>query len=193
MKVLKKILSCVLILAMAVGITACGSKTPTAEVDSVLKELSIGKRDEVKVMVTDAVNKSIFGATEVPEGITGGLTEETEKILEEIVGKMEYEINSEKVDDEIANVSVTVKGGNISKAFMGYLGDMLTLSYTSDVLTTTPPEEYYLLVNEIFLEKLKAIEYDERTLDLTLSKEGNGWSIENDGAFFELLLGSSAK
>lgn len=192
MKNMKKIISSILILVMGVMLTACGSSSPTSEVKKVLGDLSAGKRDEINVMVTDALNKSIFGGTEQLKDMPGGMTKETQETINIIAGKMEYKVNSETVNEDKATVNITLKGGNISKAFMSYLGDLLTLAYTSDVLATTPKEEYFLLANSIFNEKLQGIEYDERTIDINLTKHEDKWVIENDAAFYELLLGSSA-
>lgn len=194
MKVLKKIVSGLAVIVMSIGLTACGTSTPTSEVNNVLSGVSEGKRDEVNDMVTKAINKSIFGEAEEGSGeIQGGMTKETQEILDEIMSKMKYEVNSEKIEDAKATVNVTVNGGNISKAFNNYLADLLTLAYTSDILNTTPREEYFLLVNSIFYEKLKVVEYDERTIDINLKKDGQKWKIESDEAFYELLLGSSGK
>lgn len=192
MKMLKRFLIIMLTIVMVVGITACGKSTPTSEVEKVLEGLAAGKRDEINILVTDAINKSIFGGSEeLSEEVQGGMTEETQDLLNGIVGKMEYKINSEKIDGEKATVNVTLKGGNISKAFKGYLGDLLTLAYTSDVLATTPKEEYFLLVNSLFYEKLKVIEYEDRSMDVNLTKAGYKWKVENDAAFFDLLLGNT--
>jgi len=190
MKILKRYLSIILILVIGVGVTACGNSTPTSEVEKVLEGLRAGKREEVNVLVTDAINKSILGnSEELSKEVPSGMTEETQDLLNKVLGKMSYKINSENIENEKATVNVTLKGGNISKAFKGYLGDMLTLAYTSDVLSTTPKDEYFLLVNSIFYEKLKAIEYEDRSGDINLTKNGEKWVVENDPAFFELLLG----
>lgn len=190
MKILKRYLSIILILVIGVGVTACGNSTPTSEVEEVLEGLRAGKREEVKVLVTDAINKSILGnSEELSKEVPSGMTEETQDLLNKVLGKMSYKINSENIENEKATVNVTLKGGNISKAFKGYLGDLLTLAYTSDVLSTTPKDEYFLLVNSIFYEKLKAIEYEDRSGDINLTKNGEKWVVENDVAFFELLLG----
>ncbi len=190
MKILKRYLSIILILVIGVGVTACGSSTPISEVEKVLEGLRAGKREEVNVLVTDAINKSILGnSEELSKEVPSGMTEETQDLLNKVVGKMSYKINSENIENEKATVNVTLKGGNISKAFKGYLGDLLTLAYTSDVLSTTPKYEYFLLVNSIFYEKLKAIEYEDRSGDINLTKNGEKWVVENDAAFFELLLG----
>lgn len=194
MKLIKKISKVLVIIAISIGFTACGSNTPTSEVENVLKGLAEGKRNEVNDMVTKAINKSIFGGEEeLSKEVQGGMTEDTQQYLNEIMKKMKFKINSEKIDGEKASVNVTVNGGNISKAFNGYLGDLLTLAYTSDVLSTTPPEEYFLLVNSILYEKLKVIEFDERTLDINLLKKGQQWEIEKDAAFYELLLGTTGQ
>lgn len=190
MKILKRYLSIILILVIGVGVTACGNSTPTSEVEKVLEGLRAGKREEVNVLVTDAINKSILGnSEELSKEVPSGMTEETQDLLNKVLGKMSYKINSENIENEKATVNVTLKGGNISKAFKGYLGDMLTLAYTSDVLSTTPKDEYFLLVNSIFYEKLKAIEYEDRSGDINLTKNGEKWVVENDATFFELLLG----
>ena len=190
MKIRKRYLSIILILVIGVGVTACGNSTPTSEVEEVLEGLRAGKREEVKVLVTDAINKSILGnSEELSKEVPSGMTEETQDLLNKVLGKMSYKINSENIENEKATVNVTLKGGNISKAFKGYLGDLLTLAYTSDVLSTTPKDEYFLLVNSIFYEKLKAIEYEDRSGDINLTKNGEKWVVENDVAFFELLLG----
>lgn len=190
MKILKRYLSIILILVIGVGVTACGNGTPTSEVEEVLEGLRAGKREEVNVLVTDAINKSILGnSEELSKEVPSGMTEETQDLLNKVLGKMSYKINSENIENEKATVNVTLKGGNISKAFKGYLGDLLTLAYTSDVLSTTPKDEYFLLVNSIFYEKLKAIEYEDRSGDINLTKNGEKWVVENDAAFFELLLG----
>lgn len=190
MKILKRYLSIILILVIGVGVTACGNSTPTSEVEEVLEGLRAGKREEVNVLVTDAINKSILGnSEELSKEVPSGMTEETQDLLNKVLGKMSYKINSENIENEKATVNVTLKGGNISKAFKGYLGDLLTLAYTSDVLSTTPKDEYFLLVNSIFYEKLKAIEYEDRSGDINLTKNGEKWVVENDAAFFELLLG----
>lgn len=190
MKILKRYLSIILILVIGVGVTACGNGTPTSEVEKVLEGLRAGKREEVKVLVTDAINKSILGnSEELSKEVPSGMTEETQDLLNKVLGKMSYKINSENIENEKATVNVTLKGGNISKAFKGYLGDLLTLAYTSDVLSTIPKDEYFLLGNSIFYEKLKAIEYEDRSGDINLTKNGEKWGVENDAAFFELLLG----
>lgn len=190
MKILKRYLSIILILVIGVGVTACGNSTPTSEVEKVLEGLRAGKREEVNVLVTDSINKSILGnSEELSKEVPSGMTEETQDLLNKVLGKMSYKINSENIENEKATVNVTLKGGNISKAFKGYLGDLLTLAYTSDVLSTTPKDEYFLLVNSIFYEKLKAIEYEDRSGDINLTKNGEKWVVENDAAFFELLLG----
>lgn len=190
MKILKRYLSIILILVIGVGVTACGNSTPTSEVEEVLEGLRAGKREEVNVLVTDAINKSILGnSEELSKEVPSGMTEETQDLLNKVLGKMSYKINSENIENEKATINVTLKGGNISKAFKGYLGDLLTLAYTSDVLSTTPKDEYFLLVNSIFYEKLKAIEYEDRSGDINLTKNGEKWVVENDAAFFELLLG----
>lgn len=190
MKILKRYLSIILILVIGVGVTACGNSTPTSEVEEVLEGLRAGKREEVNVLVTDAINKSILGnSEELSKEVPSGMTEETQDLLNKVLGKMSYKINSENIENEKATVNVTLKGGNISKAFKGYLGDLLTLAYTSDVLSTTPKDEYFLLVNSIFYEKLKAIEYEDRSGDINLTKNGEKWVVENDATFFELLLG----
>ena len=36
---------------------------------------------------------------------------------------------------------------------------------------------------------MKAIEYEDRSGDINLTKNGEKWVVENDAAFFELLLG----
>lgn len=190
MKILKRYLSIILILVIGVGVTACGNGTPTSEVEKVLEGLRAGKREEVKVLVTDAINKSILGnSEELSKEVPSGMTEETQDLLNKVLGKMSYKINSENIENEKATINVTLKGGNISKAFKGYLGDLLTLAYTSDVLSTIPKDEYFLLGNSIFYEKLKAIEYEDRSGDINLTKNGEKWVVENDAAFFELLLG----
>lgn len=190
MKILKRYLSIILILVIGVGVTACGNGTPTSEVEKVLEGLRAGKREEVKVLVTDAINKSILGnSEELSKEVPSGMTEETQDLLNKVLGKMSYKINSENIENEKATINVTLKGGNISKAFKGYLGDLLTLAYTSDVLSTIPKDEYFLLGNSIFYEKLKAIEYEDRSGDINLTKNGEKWGVENDAAFFELLLG----
>lgn len=190
MKILKRYLSIILILVIGVGVTACGNSTPTSEVEEGLEGLRAGKREEVKVLVTDAINKSILGnSEELSKEVPSGMTEETQDLLNKVLGKMSYKINSENIENEKATINVTLKGGNISKAFKGYLGDLLTLAYTSDVLSTIPKDEYFLLGNSIFYEKLKAIEYEDRSGDINLTKNGEKWVVENDAAFFELLLG----
>lgn len=192
MKILKKIFSILVVVTMGAGIAACGSSTPTSEVKKVLDGLIAGEREEINILVTDAINKSIFGGSEeLSKEVQGGMTEETQDLLNDIVGKMEYKINSENIKGENATVNVSLKGGNISKAFKGYLGDLLTLAYTSDVLATTPKEEYFLLVNSLFYEKLKVIEYEDRSMDVNLTRDGNKWRVERDAAFFDLLLGNT--
>lgn len=192
MKILKKIFSILVVVTMGAGIAACGSSTPTSEVKKVLDGLIAGEREEINILVTDAINKSIFGGSEeLSKEVQGGMTEETQDLLNDIVGKMEYKINSENIKGENATVNVSLKGGNISKAFKGYLGDLLTLAYTSDVLATTPKEEYFLLVNSLFYEKLKVIEYEDRSMDVNLTRDGNKWRVESDAAFFDLLLGNT--
>lgn len=193
MKKLKKIISVMVVMVMVAVLSACGGSSPTSEVEKYLGDLVKGKKDEINNMVTDSINKSIFGTTEKPsEEIQGGMTEDTQELINDIVKKMEYSVNKEEIEGEKARVNVTVKGGNISKVFMGYLGDLLTLAYTSDVLSTTPQEEYFLLANSIFYEKLQGIEYEERTLDINLVKNENKWEIEDDAALYELLLGNSS-
>lgn len=192
MRRISKVISGLISIVMVLALAGCGSTTPTSEVKKYFKTVVAGEAEEINNMVDDAINKSVYGDVTPPSEEDGdGMTDETIKILDEIVSKMEYKVNSEEVDGDTAKVNVTVNGGNISMAFMGYLGDLMTLSYTSDVLTTTPKAEYNLLVNSLIWEKFNAIEYDERTLDINLIKESNKWQIENDAALYELLLGSS--
>lgn len=191
---IRKYISILMIVIMTFILGGCGVTTPRSVVEEYFESLVAGKEDEINNMVTDALNKSIFGDTSTTsEEVQGGMTEETKEILNEIVSKMKYKVNSEKVESNSAKVNVTVTGGNISKAFMGYLGDLMTLAYTSTVLNSTPKEEYNILVNSILWEKFNTIEYDERTFDINLKKDGDKWNIETDATFYELLLGSSAK
>lgn len=189
MKKLNKILPIMLLVFIPFTLISCGSESASDVVKTYLEEVKKGENGEVDKLFADMVEETEEASNDTADA------EESQAVndaMSNVMKKLDYKINSESVEGDIAKVNVTITGANLSQALVSYMqeamGKMLELAFSG---TEISDEESNKIVEEVLVEKLNTAEVQERTNDITLNKVDGNWVIQGDDSLTTLLLGTA--
>lgn len=178
---MKKFLSVLMAFAMVFALAGCASE-PSPE-------------DAVKTAIESL--KDFDSETAIPAW-GGNLSEEnldeSEEAVKEIYSRIAYEIISSEVNDDTAIVTAKISNIDISSITTDAVAELF-IELFSQIGTDTAmtDEETQQFFTDLFVEKIKSGEYDrvEKTVDITLTKIGGEWVIDdgNDAAIDALTGG----
>ncbi len=181
---MKKLLSLIAVLIMALSLCACGTPSPSETVDTFLTAVKAQDSDSLKSVYGE--DFSFVGATDYAEG-------DLETLLIEKLTAFDYEITGEKIDGDKATVTVEFTTYPIGEALKDSMEDYLTEAFTL-AFTGASDEQIQELFFSIFEEELTELtEKDYNgTADITLTQTDDGWEIDTipeEGEFLNVLFG----
>lgn len=157
-----KTLSIMLVLAVMLVFTACGSE-PTPS-DAVKTDI-----DKVK---SEQSTDTALKALDLEEG---DLKEDDQKAFVAKMQDFDYEIVEEKVDEDKATVKVKITTYDFGKAMEELYTELFTMAFTNPDAST---EE----VTKMFMDKMTGIEKKEYTKEVTVNcqKKDGEWVTDVD-------------
>lgn len=177
MKNLKKLTAVVLIGILALGLVACGTKTPTDVVNEYFSEIKKGDNSELNDLIEDKVKTG--DAKEDKE-----VSKDTEKAMTNVIKQIDGKATSEKIDGDNATVNVTVKGPNISQMMLKFISQAMQAAFSGKQVTDAEMEK-------MLQESFKNPPTDERTGEIHLTKKDNEWKIQTDDGLMNVVLGKA--
>ena len=188
MKSLKSVAALLLTIIMALGLCACGEKEkPTDVVKEYFTKIQNGDTE-----VADLLNK----ASEDSKGSSvdaDSLSDDTKDILIDNCKKVTFTVNSEEVNGDSAKVNVAVNSMDlediVKKTISNSLSYAFLQSFSGNKDNEENTNEHF---NELLNEYLKEAEFTEKTEDVTLTKEKDGWKIDSDDALERLVIGADS-
>lgn len=169
---MRKILSLIICLLIALSLCACGSKnSPSSSVDEYMKT----KKNEAAESLDQYLNEEDLS-------MLGG-SEETAKDFYNLLADFDYSTSNEKIEEDKAYVDVTFKTydfGTFMKNFIAdYFQDALAMAFSG-----ATEEELAEKSAEIFNTRLdetkKAGKTIENTITVTLDKVEDKWVVNEE-------------
>lgn len=188
MRYIKKSLSLLLGVFLIFGLSGCGfdlsKKTPTEVVSQSLDDIKSGDSDSILNMLNEdfpIIFKKNTGLKEL-------LPLSSEK-MEHLLKNITYKVNSEKVNGDNAEVSVTVKGPDLEEPV-----DKMMAVLVKDIKSGELGKDNFDLKNicEKYDKELSGLlnnaKTSERTDDIELEKKLGRWKIEDKDELFRLAV-----
>lgn len=180
-KVFMTVVSCVLVMAMGIGITGCTDEKQAVE-DTVTTELDMLKNPD-----QDAIDEWLDSDEATKEELdTYGI--DALEFMQHTFGRFDYEIDDVTVDGDTATVDLTVSNADVTTAMENASEQLMASVYTDE-------EVYDMAINNDqkgLMQKLFSLYYDEvdsvdmiEDQDVTLELEKNDdgdWEITDDSA-----------
>ena len=182
MKFFKKISLVLVLLLSTISLYGCGKESPTDVVDNYFKIVEEGAANPELLIASGAETGDNIEDDAFPKEIQIKLLEKMKKIT--------YEVNSENIDGDNAEVNVTVKGLDLNTVLGKVFEEAFEFAFAQELsgiqMTDEESEAYF---NTLFNKYLDEATYSERTLDISLIKGDEGWEIEENDKLMKLLLG----
>lgn len=176
---MKKILSFILIAAMIITMTACGSKGETPE------QAVKGALDAIKKADKAQASKYIDYDTLMQSGEENN-DAESEEMVKLIFTNLSYNIISSSVNEDKATVKVEITNTDVSKVFEEFMPEMVTLAFSG-----LNEEQMNVKSMEIFKELIgrEGNQTVTDTIDIALEKKDNTWKVNLDDDAIDAILG----
>lgn len=152
---MKKIIIPILVFLFLVGCTATKA-TPKSAVEDMLKKYQ-SKDDIVMKQLDDVINSD--------NTYNDNLKSEYKKAIERQYTDLTYDIKDDEINGDNATVKVEIE-----------VYDYSGLGTSDTTLDKSEQDEYNLSVIKSMLETKERVKY---TLDLTVTKDGDEWKVDN--------------
>lgn len=152
---MKKIIIPILVFLFLVGCTATKA-TPKSAVEDMLKKYQ-SKDDIVMRQLNDVINSD--------STYNDNLKAEYKKAIERQYTDLTYDIKDDEINGDNATVKVEIE-----------VYDYSELGTSDSTLDKSEQDEYNLSIIKSMLETKERVKY---TLDLTVTKDGDEWKVDN--------------
>ncbi len=176
---MKKSLSVILVLAIILALSACGTKPETA-VDGYFTAAKAFDPEGMKAMVDPANEEAVSAIAEFSDGSEDEYTKYFQDYLKESAKKITYTISGSEVDGDTAIVTVECKyidGGPILSATVAEaFKKMMGIAFSGAELTEEETNQMFL---DIMNEQTESLEetYKETTVKINCIKKDSTWYI----------------
>lgn len=168
------LMSLILSIFLVVG---CGkSKGPKDYVNDYFKDLKAGTESEFAQKILNA------------QVVDDDVPEEAVDAILNMLGKLEVQPESEKIDGDTATVDVKVKGVNIKTVLQNFMSSIMAEAMKGDVVNMSD-EESEKLATDLIIKALNETPAEERTGVINLVKSGEEWRVVEDDSLLKVAIG----
>lgn len=165
---MKKITALLLALCL-IFVTACGSASPS---DALKADLEDAKKGSEQI-------QSMVGSD--------GFGEEATKALVDKVLEFEYELGEEKVDGDTATVETTITTYPFGDIFTDVMTEFMEEAMSGGEMSD---DDMTKLLDDLLMKKMDSAEKNyEKTITVTLKKDGKDWVVQESDELSNALTG----
>lgn len=171
-----------LIAIISTTIIGCSGNTPTKVVEKFFGEIQKSNL-QTDLLLTENAQSKI-------EETEGEFTQDTQKKLQDVMAKLTFKVNSEKIEGETATVNVTVNSMDLAEVYKNVMKDAVEYIFSTSLGgEEMSEEEEKAYFDKLFNQNLDKTIYNEKTGDISLEKIDGKWKIAEDNVLIALVLG----
>lgn len=186
MKAVSILLRTAMVTTLSLMMVSYGVKTPSKAISNYFDEVKKGYKSNDLLKIKSDTSITQMGESQEE------MSDEVKELLLQSLRQINYTINSENVNGEKATVNVTVKGPNITNGMVNTIQESFKrILEKSSINSDMSEDEGKRIVDDTMIKNFKQLEIDERTADVILVKNSNGWTVDDNEDLCNLILGKS--